>query len=272
MGAICGRFAGRIVGNNIYLHNKNINNDNILLHSGVTGFHHQIAQAKIAGDDSLNLTFFSPDGDEGFTGNLTVIVNYKLDNDNNFIINYNATTDKDSLINPTSHIYYNLSGNLQDDITSHFLKLNSSKYFTVNSNNLPAVSTSFVKNTIFDFNTNILLDNRITAANASLLNNGGYDHYFFLEGGQSQQAILTHPRSGRVMNIYTTSPGIVVYTKNNLSGRLLMTGRPDKPRDAICLEAQNPPLGFNSPYLNYSLLKPGRPWQSTTCYQFLVTR
>jgi aldose 1-epimerase len=270
-GALIGRYGNRIGHAKFTLDGQTYNlppNDHgNTLHGGVKGFDKVVWNAEKQGDSSLKLTYHSKDGEQGFPGNLDVTVVYTLTPDNSVKIDYTATTDKATPVNLTNHAYYNLSAGADSTILKDELELNADKYTPVDALLIPTGQIADVKGTPFDFTTSKPIGRDIAQVK------GGYDHNWVLNksGNElSKAATVYDPASGRVMEVYTTQPGIQFYTGNFLDGTLTNTkgGAKYVQHGALCLETQHFPDSPNKPNFPSTILKPGETYQSTTVYKF----
>jgi aldose 1-epimerase len=206
----------------------------------------------------------------GYPGNLTSTVTYTLNNANELAINYEATTDKKTVVNLTHHAYFNLSGDFQKSILDHDLQLAASKYLPVDNTLIPIGKLEDVKNTPFDFTTSKLIGKDINALNDQLKMGKGYDHCWVIDGqGYRRAGSLYHPPSGRLMEVYTDEPGIQFYTGNFLDGKLpTPAGGYYNHRTGLCLETQHFPDSPNQPSFPSTVLDKGQIYRSKTVYKF----
>ena len=280
-GAIIGRYGNRIANGKFSIDGKDFevtkNNGPNLLHGGTNGFHKQFWDAKpIEKQDAVgvSLSRTSPDGEEGFPGNLQVNVQYTLNNKNELTIEYFAETDKPTVCNLTNHSYFNLKGEGSGTIEDHFLVMVAEQYLAVDSNMIPN-SVESVKGTPFDFIKPAQIGIRINENHAQLKLGGGYDHTFILKktggGAMSYGAVVQELGTGRALEVRTTEPGCQLYTANFLDGGLIgKSGQPYGKRSGFCLETQHYPNSPNQPEFPTTVLRPGEMYQSQTVYRFYV--
>lgn len=272
-GALVGRYGNRIGNARFTVEGKEYqleaNNNGNSLHGGLKGFDKVVWTAEPAGDSSLKLTYLSKDGEEGFPGNLNVTVVYTLTADSALKIDYTATTDKATPVNLTNHAYFNLSAGTDSTIHNHMLYLNADKFTAVDKNLIPTGELASVKGTPMDFTNEKMIGKDLAKVK------GGYDHNWVLNKtgeGLSKAAALYHPASGRVMEVFTTEPGVQFYTGNFLSGTLTETKNGQKyvKHAALCLETQHFPDSPNKPDFPNTVLRPGETYRQTTLYKFSV--
>ena len=270
-GALIGRYGNRIGKATFTLDGQTYNMDKNdganSLHGGNKGYDKVVWTAEKQGDNSLKLTYHSKDGEGGYPGNLDVTVVYTLQADNAVKIDYTATTDKATPVNLTNHAYYNLSAGTDSTILNNELQINADKYTPVDAGLIPTGELADVKSTPFDFTSSKPIGKDIGQVK------GGYDHNWVLnKKGNTLEKIVTlyHPTSGRVMEVYTTEPGVQFYTGNFLNGRLIHTksGAKYVKNAALCLETQHFPDSPNHPNFPSTILKPGETYKSTTVYKF----
>ena len=279
-GVVVGRYANRIGQGRFTLDHKEykltINNGKNQLHGGPEGFYRKVWKAEeVEAKDgpSLKLTYVSPDGEEGYPGTLTASVTYTLTDDSALRMEYAATTDKPTVVNLTNHAYFNLSGPGEGDILGDELMVKAARYTPVDETSIPTGELRSVANTPFDFRKVTALGARIGAADEQLKIGKGYDHNFVLDGGVTKKprlvASMHDPKSGRVLEIITTEPGLQLYTGNFLDGTIKgKGGKVYANRSAFCLETQHYPDSPNHPSFPTVVLKPGKKYQSTTLYRF----
>jgi len=280
-GAIIGRYGNRIgkakfsIGKSNYTLAKN-NGENTL-HGGNVGFNKRVWTAKDVSaptGKALQLTYLSKDGEEGFPGNLECKVVYTLTEQNSLKIEYSATTDKETVVNLTNHSYFNLAGQGSGDVLQHHLLLHADRFTPVDAGLIPTGELRPVKGTPFDFSTPTAIGARIDKDEEQIKLGMGYDHNFVLSrgiknGALALAAVVHEPKTGRVLEVWTTEPGVQFYTGNFLDGT--GTGKGGKPyarRNAFCLETQHFPDSPNHPAFPSTLLKPGAHYHTTTVYKF----
>ena len=278
-GAAIGRYGNRISNGHFKLDDKEyklaINNTPNALHGGVKGFSKMVWDAVQNSKNELELTLVSPDMDEGFPGELKVMMIYRLTEKNEVGIFYSAKTSKPTVLNLTNHSYFNLHGAGNGDILDHVLFINADKYTPVNQSLIPTGNLETVKNTPFDFTKPTQIGARINDANEQLKFGLGYDHNFVLnkESGKdvSFAASVYEPLSGRFMEIFTNEPGIQFYCGNFLKGKEI--GKKHKTynfRSALCLETQHFPDSPNLPQFPTVVLRPGEIYSSACLYRFSI--
>lgn len=276
-GAVVGRFANRIENGSFELNGKEYkvakNDGENHLHGGIVGFDKVLWQAEVKGD-KLELTYTSKDGEEGYPGNLDVKVTYSLSEDNALSIEYSAVSDKDTVINLTNHSYFNLAGHGSGDILKHKLKLNSDKITVADKYSIPTGEIRDVKGTPMDFTELTYIGDGINSDYDQINYAGGYDHNWILNvSGKAPEkaAEVFEEKSGRVMEVYTTKPGVQLYTANYLDGSLVGKGGAHYgKRNALCLETQFFPNSIKHKHFPSPILRAGEQYNHTTIYKFLV--
>lgn len=262
-GALIGRHANRIAGGKFSLNGVEYqlatNNGANHLHGGNRGFDKQAWTVTESAADVLRLRYFSAGGEENYPGNLTVDVEYSLNDENELRIEYHATSDKDTIVNLTNHSYFNLAG--EGDILGHELMLHADAFTPVSDDLIPTGEIKSVENTAMDFRT------------ARPIGSGGYDHNFVLrdwdEGKFRLVARLRDPSSGRVMEVLTTEPGIQFYSGNFLDGSLKGKGGVAYQQYAgLCLETQHFPDAPNHANFPTTVLRAGEEYHQLTVYRF----
>jgi len=273
-GPIVGRYANRIANARFTLDGKEYtlakNNGNNSLHGGPTGFHNRMWTGKTI-PDGVELTYLSKDGEEGYPGNLSVSVRYTVKN-NELKIEYEATTDKDTVLNLTNHSYFNLSGQGDATILQEQLQLHASRFTPVDSTLIPTGELQPVTGTPFDFLKPHAVGERINADDEQIHLGHGYDHNFVIDGGGkalTKTAEVYDPASGRMLEVLTTEPGVQFYTSNFLDGSIKGKRGIAYPRNAaLCLETQHFPDSPNHPKFPTTELKPGEKFHSVTVFRF----
>lgn len=279
IGSLVGRYANRIAKGRFTLggteYTLATNNGENHLHGGVRGFDKMVWKARplaARGGSALELTYFSKDGEEGYPGNLTVRVVYTLTDANELKIDYYATTDKDTVINLTNHNYYNLAGQGNGDILGHLLTLNASRFTPTDAGSIPTGELRAVRGTPFDFTRPTAIGARIEQDEEQLKLGKGYDHNFVINGRAGTlrlAARVAEPTTGRVMEVWTTEPGVQLYTGNYLDGSDVgKGGKLYRHRYGFCLETQHYPDSPNRPEFPSTVLRRGGRFRSTTVYKF----
>lgn len=284
-GAIVGRYGNRIAHAQFVLDGKTYtlakNNGENSLHGGIKGFNKALWTARIlhAKDaQSLELSYLSKDGEEGFPGNLNVSVIYTLKDDNALSIAYSATTDKKTVLNLTNHSYFNLAGQGSGDILAHVLMIAADKFTPVDAALIPTGELRDVAGTPFDFRKPTAIGARINQDDEQLKLGSGYDHNFVLRSVPESLEFLgaarvVEPTTGRVLEVFTTEPGVQFYTGNFLDGKTPGKGGVTYPRrNAFCLETQHFPDSPNHPKFPSVVLNPGERYHSVTSYKFSVEK
>jgi len=275
-GAVCGRFANRIKDGKFSIdcieYSLPINNGTNSLHGGIHGYNEKVWTVKSVSQQELVLELFSPDGDEGYPGNLTITCTYILSDDNEIKMHYEGTTDKVTVISLTNHSYFNLKGVGNGTIRDHVMQINADFYTVLDESFAPSGEIRPVKGTAFDFNTPTLIAERIDAE--EFAPGGGIDNNWCLRKEQAGDYVLAgtvyEPASGRKMEVFTTQPGMQVYTANwfeNVTGK---DGKIYDRQDAICLETQGFPNSPNVAHFPSSLLRPGQKYDEWCVYKFSV--
>jgi aldose 1-epimerase len=268
-----GRYANRIAKGRFVLDGveyKLATNDGANhLHGGVKGFDKVVWNLEDIGHDAdgamVKMSYISEDGEEGYPGNLACTVTYTLTADNQLKINYEAGTDKTTVINLTNHSYFNLAGQGTGDILGHELTLEADNFTPVDAGLIPTGEIKSVKGTPMDFTLPMSIGSRIAQVT------GGYDHNYVLNGGEeiALAAKVFEPTSGRVMEIYTMEPGIQLYTGNFLDGSITgKGGKVYKKHYGFCLETQHFPDSPNKPNFPSVVLKPGQKYATETVHKF----
>ena len=278
-GAIIGRYGNRIAKGRFTLNGVEyklaVNNGENHLHGGLKGFDRVVwaaQQRTTAAGPALVLSYLSKDGEEGYPGNLRVIVVYTLTNNNELKIDYRASTDKDTVANLTHHSYFNLKGEGNGDILDHRVVLKASRFVPTDAGSIPTGELKSVAGTPFDFLTANAIGARINQDDQQLKFGNGYDHTWVINGrhGVLRQAASVYEAStGRVMEVWTTEPGVQFYTGNFLDGsRPGKSGQPYPRRSGFCLETQHYPDSPNRPNFPTTTLRKGATYRATTIYRF----
>lgn len=278
LGATMGRYANRIADARFTLDDSTYhldkNNGEHSIHGGTEGFRHQVWDARQIDEQSLELRYFSEDGEGGYPGNLEVSVIYTVTDENELKLEYNASTDKPTILNMTNHAFFNLAGEGRGDILDHKLFVNADQYTPVDSTAIPTGELRDVEGTPFDFTEATSLGARIDENNQQLEYVGGYDHNFVLNKNTEELSLaarLSEPGTGRVMEVFTTEPGLQVYTANSLTGEGNQIGKGGHaygPQSAVCLETQHFPDSPHHPHFPSTRITPEDGFQSTTVYKF----
>ena len=280
-GATIGRYGNRIAKGKFSLDGKQytlpINNAPNSLHGGTKGFHYVVWDAKMVNDQTIEFTYLSKDGDQGYPGNLNVRVVYSLTDENELKIDYEATTDKKTVVNLTNHAFFNLNGEGSGTINNHVLQINADRYTPVDSTLIPTGKIEPVANTPLDFTKPTAIGARVEENNTQLKYGRGYDHNFVLNAnnssGLNHAATVTGDKTGIKMEIFTSEPGLQFYggnfmqSKNSFKG-----GGKDDFRTAFCLETQHFPDSPNQPSFPSTVLQPGQTYKSSSVYKFSVNK
>jgi aldose 1-epimerase len=283
LGALIGRYGNRIAKGRFTLNGVEYklatNNGANHLHGGIKGFDKVVwtgREMKTAAGPAVVLTYLSKDGEEGYPGNLNVRVVYTLTNNNELKIDYSATTDKDTVTNLTHHSYFNLAGEGNGDILNHLVTINGSRFVPTDAESIPTGKLKGVAGTPFDFLKATAIGARIDQDDEQLKFGRGYDHTWVINGraGVMRLAATAYEaNSGRVMQVWTTEPGMQFYTGNFLDGTLTgKSGKIYQRRYGFCFETQHYPDAPNQPSFPTTTLKKGQTLKSTTIYRFSSRR
>ncbi len=278
-GALIGRYGNRIAGGTFHLDGVTVtlatNNGPNHLHGGLKGFDKVVWQAEmVEGQDrvALSLSYLSKDGEEGYPGNLSVKVTYSLTRDNELEIDYWATTDQPTVVNLTHHSYFNLAGAGTGDILGHEIAIRGDRFLAIGAGLIPTGELRSVQGTPMDFTTPAIIGARIDGDDEQLRLGGGYDHTWVLNSpdrSPAWAARVYEPTTGRVMEVFTTEPGLQFYTGNFLDGTLRgKGGRTYEHRYGFCLETQHFPDSPNHDHFPSTVLEPGQTYRHTTIYKF----
>ena len=273
-GATAGRYANRIAGAQFTLDGKTYhlfaNNGPNTLHGGKIGFDKRIWKAQpnqTPGGTGVTFSYLSPDGEEGFPGNLNTTCTYTLGDDNSLRIEYTATTDKPTVVNLTNHSYFNLAGEGSGEILDHVLTINADQYTAADDQLIPTGKIEPVKGTPLDFTRPTPVGSRMKQ-----MPGGGYDNNYVLNGPAGKLSFCARvkdPRSGRVMEVMTTQPGVQLYTGNFLDGNVVgISGKPYIRHAALCLETQHFPDSPHHPSFPSTELRPGQKYEHVTVWKF----
>ncbi len=279
LGPVVGRYANRIARGEFTLggtrYTLAINNGPNHLHGGIEGFSKKLWSPRIVpgpDGDAIELTYVSPDGEEGYPGTLTVTVVYSLTADGGLRLDYSATADAETVLNLTNHAYFNLAGEGSGDILDHELLVEADAFTVVDETLIPTGEIRPVEGTPLDFRQPTTIGARVDDPHPQLRAGGGYDNNFVLRGapGELRLAARVHePGSGRVLEVLTTEPGVQLYTGNFLDGSIVgKSGRPYGKRSGFCLETQHYPDSPNHPEFPSVVLAPGDRYTQTTIFRF----
>lgn len=276
-GATIGRVGNRIAKGKFTLNGKNysvpVNNGENALHGGTKGYQDVVWNAEKLNDQTLVLTYISPDMEMGFPGNLKVKVTYSVTANNEVKMEYEATTDKTTIVNLTNHAFFNLNGEGSGTILNHIVQFNAKEYTPVDAGLIPKGKIETVTGTPFDFTSPHTIGERIQTKNIQLENGGGYDHNFVLnntkENGMIHVGSVTGDLSGIVMNVYTEEPGIQFYSGNFMQSKnTFKSGVKDDYRTAFALETQHFPDAPNQPNFPSITLESGTNYHTISVYKF----
>jgi len=276
-GALVGRCANRLAGGRFVLHGRKyqlaVNNGPNHLHGGPGGFDKVMWKVTPSRDTAaVALSRVSPDGEEGYPGNLSTTVTYTLTDANQLVLHYHATTDQATPVNLTQHTYFNLAGEGAGDVLGHELTISADRYTPVNAAQIPTGELASVEGTPFDFRTPTLIGARIHDAHEQLLFGEGYDQNFVLNAtgaGLEPAARVIEPVSGRVLDVATTQPGMQFYSGNRLDGSIAgKRGHVYGRRSGFCLETQHFPDSPNHPQFPTVILEPDEEYSQTTVITF----
>jgi aldose 1-epimerase len=277
-GALIGRYGNRIAKGKFSIDGKEYqlatNNGANALHGGPVGFHNLLWQKKSTSSNQMVLTYLSKDGEEGYPGNLNAQVTYTLTDDNELVIDYEAVTDAPTIVNLTHHSFFNLAGEGNGDILNHVITIHAATFTPVDSGLIPTGELKPVKGTPFDFTKPTPIGQHINETDEQLKNGKGYDHNWVLTKKANElslAATVSESTSGRIMEVWTTEPGLQFYSGNFLDGTNIgKGGKKYEYRTGFCLEAQHFPDSPNHPDFPSTVLRPGEAYTQKTIYKFKV--
>lgn len=280
IGAVVGRYCNRLSQSKVSIEGKDpfyvtVNEKGFHLHGGAEGYNKKIFSAtkfSATGKNGVSFKYTSPDMEEGFPGTLELEVIYTLDDNNDWTIEYKATTDKATILNLTQHSYFNLSGNPAAGVLDHELQVPAKWYLPVNAQQVPTGELATVTNTPFDFTVFKQIGKDAGEVNEQLQLSGGYDHSFVLEQQHSTRlkhaASVKHEPSGRQMDVYSTEPAVHFYAGNFLAGVKGKNGITYQKHAGLCMETQHFPDSPNKPHFPSTQLNPGENFYSKTVFKF----
>lgn len=276
-GATIGRFGNRIAKGKFSLAGKQYqlftNNGQNTLHGGKKGYQYVVWDAKQINGQTIQFDYLSKDGDENFPGNLKVSVTYTLTDDNELKMDYQATTDKTTVVNLTNHAFFNLNGEGSGDVLKHNVTIFADEYTPVDSTLIPTGKIVKVKNTPFDFTTTKTIGARIKETDEQLAFGKGYDHNYVLNKTKGMNmfhaATVKADQSGITMDVYTQEPGLQFYSGNFMQSKnIFKNGSKDDFRTAFCMETQHFPDSPNQPSFPSTVLKAGETYKTSSIYKF----
>lgn len=280
-GATIGRVGNRIAKGQFTLEGKQyqvpLNNGKNALHGGVKGFQDVVWDVAKKNNNTLVFSYVSPDGEQGFPGNLTVKVTYILEADQSIKMEYEATTDKTTIVNLTNHAFFNLNGEGSGTILNHELQIYADQFTPVDEGLIPSGELRSVKNTPFDFTSRHTIGERIEMKDGQLKFGKGYDHNYVLSGAKNKglihAATIAGDVSGITLDIYTEEPGIQFYSGNFMQGKnVFKSGIKDDFRTAFALETQHFPDAPNQPKFAPIILKKGQKYHTISLYKFSIKK
>jgi aldose 1-epimerase len=275
-GAVCGRFANRIKKGHFELEGKSydlvVNNGANHLHGGIKGFNAVVWDVESVSENKLVLFYLAKDGEEGYPGNLKTTVTYQITEDNELSVHYQAITDKTTILNFCQHSFFNLKGAGNGNIEDHYLTVNADFFTPLDETQAPVGEVRFVDNTLMDFRKPVLISDRIDADYDQFTFGRGIDNNWVVKKAQAHDmahaASLYEPQSGRTLDVFTTQPGIQVYSGNWVENHVGKYGKRYDTRYAICLEAQGFPCSPNYPQFPSPVLRPGECYDEICVYKF----
>ncbi len=277
-GAVVGRYAGRIAGGKFSIdgvaYQLAVNNGNNAIHGGNRGFQTRVWDADQINNQSVQFTYVSIDGEEGYPGTFTVKAIYTLTDNDELKIEYEYSSDKKTIANIINHNFYNLNAEGSGDINTHLLQIDTDTFNEINEDCIPTHMAN-VKNTPFDFTNFHTIGERINANDVQIRNASGYDHTYVLDKGVSMKPELAATAIGDIsgigMEVYTTEPGIHFYTGNFMQGmHRFKSGVKDACRTAFCLETQHYPNSPNNPQVPSTIKEAGKKYASLTIHKFFI--
>lgn len=279
MGPVIGRYGNRIANGKFEIEGVAYqlpqNDKTNCLHGGTEGFDMRVWDVVSSNNNSITMRYVSPDGEQGFPGNLTTVMTYSLTPNNELVITYESETDKATHVNLTNHSHFNLAGIKSGTVLNHLMTVNASHITPVDDILIPTGELASVDGTSFDFRSATAIGERINNDDAQLKIGGGYDHNWVLdktnESSVELAVTLYEPNSGRCLEVYTDQPGIQIYTGNFFTGNVIgKYGAPFAHRCAVALETQKYPDTPNQPNFPTTILNPGETYSHTCIYKFLV--
>jgi aldose 1-epimerase len=275
-GAVVGRYANRIAGSRFTLdgtvHTLAANEGPTCLHGGPAGFHRRRWTVSGHTDDTVIFELVSPDGDQGFPGELWARARYSV-GDAGVLLELSAECDRPTVVSLTNHSYFNLGGVGAGTVDDHLLTVDADRYLPVDDRSIPLGYAADVAGTPFDLRVPARLGRRIRQPHPQLVQAKGFDHAYLVNGeGLRRAARLEHPASGRYLEVHTDQPSLQVYTGNALDGSAAgFGGVPLRQGDGIALETQRPPDAPNQPQLGSAVLRPGEQYQASTLWRLGTT-
>ena len=276
-GATVGRFCNRIAKGKFNLESKEyslaLNNGNNCLHGGIKGFHRKVWDRQVSFKKLVDFYYVSPDGEEGFPGELKTSVSYELTNENEIIIKFRGTTDAPTVLNLTNHAYFNLNGEGNGDVLNHLIQINSDEFLPIDENQIPIGKPESIEETAFDFRQAKTIAQDINAQDDQLEYANGYDHCYLNKQPISQAIASAYSKeSGILLEVFTSEPSIHFYTGNFLADDLGKSGHRYLRYGGFCFEAQHYPDSPNHPDFPSVILNPGEVFQSEIRYKFSIQK
>lgn len=275
MGAICGRCANRIAKGKFKLGSNDytlaVNNGPNHLHGGIKGFNRVVWDVVKKTSSSVKMKYISPDGEEGYPGTVKVWATYTLTDNNELRLDYKAVTDRSTVVNLASHSYFNLAGEGSGSISDHQLMINADFFTPTDETNVPTGEIRPVRGTPMDFSGSHRIGDFIDSDDIQVKYGAGYDHNWVLRhrtGTLGHAASVFDPSSGRQMDVYTTQPGVQLYTANWIDNEKGKGGKLYQRRWALCLETQHFADAINKPHFPSTILNPGEEYNHCCIYKF----